>query len=71
MQQLNLPLECKNEDHNWSYWRSNGPYSHISTCNICGVERLLVPRNSEESSFVKVVSKMVKDYCEEIYKSWG
>lgn len=66
MKQLELPLECKNEDHNWSYW-SYGllgqSHSAISTCNICGAERLLVPRNPEDTNnFVKATKKMVDDY---------
>ena len=73
MKQLELPLECKNEDHNWSYW-SYGllgqSHSVISTCNICGAERLLVPRNSEETSnFVSAVNKIVNDSLKKIYES--
>jgi len=70
MKQLELPLECKNEDHNWSHWRHGllaQSHTVVSTCNICGEERLLVPRSSENTdSFVKATKKLVNDYIRKI-----
>jgi hypothetical protein len=48
--QLELPLECKNEDHIWSPWE---PTQHITIkdmssrdCLICDERQILVPKPS-------------------------
>lgn len=48
MEQLELPLQCTEESHNWSNWMSVSHYMQISTCNVCNVKKYLVPRGCHE-----------------------